>query len=119
MNPQRRPCKEIVEKVLKRVHYVTIRGRLDAETAPQLDAVLDAAMGRGHFRIILDISEVPYISSRGLKSMIRARKLTRRFNRGDLRLVHPQPKIREVLEFTGLLPLFPIYDDPVEAVGSF
>jgi len=110
---------EIVEKHLKRVYFISLAGRLDADTAPQLDAVLDRAMDRGHFRIVLDISQVPFISSRGLKSFVRARKLTRRFNRGDFRLVNPQPKIREVLEFTGLLPLFAIYDDPVEAVGSF
>jgi anti-sigma B factor antagonist len=110
---------EITQKALNRVYYITVDGRIDAETAPQLDAVLDSAMDQGFFRIVLNLEEVSYISSRGLKSLIRARKMTRRFNRGDLRLVNPQPKIREVLEFTGLLPLFPIYDDAVEAVGSF
>ncbi len=110
---------EIIEKELKRAYYITLKGRLDAETAPQLDAVLDAAMEQGHFRFLLDLSEVPFISSRGLKSLIRARKEVRRFNRGDVRLVNPQPNIREVLNFTGLLPLFTIYDDPVEAAGNY
>lgn len=110
---------EITEKALNRVYYITLKGRLDAETAPQLDAVLDAAMDQGYFRIVLNMEGLTYLSSRGLKSLIRLRKMTRRFNRGDVRLVNLQPKIEEVLEFTGLLPLFPVYDDPVEAVGSF
>jgi anti-anti-sigma factor len=110
---------EIVEKELKRAYYITLKGRLDAETAPQLDAVLDAAMEQGHFRFLLDLSQVPFISSRGLKSLIRARKEVRRFNRGDVRLVNPQPNIREILNFTGLLALFTIYDDPVEAAGNY
>ena len=76
-------------------------------------------MQQGNFRFVLDMSKLTYVSSRGLKTLIRARKLTRRFNRGDVRLAAPQPAIQEVLEFTGLLPLFPIFDDPVEAVGSF
>ena len=76
-------------------------------------------MEKGFFRIVLNLEQVSYISSRGLKSLIRARKMCRRFNRGDLVLAGPQPKIIEVLKFTGLLPLFPTYDDPVEAVGSF
>jgi anti-anti-sigma factor len=110
---------EILEKELKRVYYITLKGRLDAETSPQLDAVLDAAMEQGHFRFLLDLSEVPFISSRGLKSLIRARKEVRRFNRGDVRLVNLQPNVLEVLNFTGLLPLFTIYSDAVEAVGNF
>ncbi len=110
---------EILTKPLKRVYYIVLKGRLDAETAPQLDAVLDAAMEQGYFRFVLDLREVTFISSRGLKSLVRGRKLARRSNRGDLRLVAPQPKIREVLEFTGLLPLFSIYEDAVDAVGSF
>lgn len=110
---------EITTKAMKRVYYVTLVGRLDAETAPQLDAVLDAAMEQGHFRFAVDLAEVPFISSRGLRSLLRLRKEVHRFNRGDVRLVRPQENIREVLAFTGLLPLFPVYDDPVEAVGTF
>ncbi len=110
---------EITEKALKRTYYITLKGRLDAETSPQLDAVLDAAMQQGHFRFVLDLTEVPFISSRGLKSLLRVRKEVRRFNRGDVRLVNPQPNIREVLTFTGLLPLFAIYETAVDAVGDF
>ncbi|MBN1483197.1 MAG: STAS domain-containing protein [Chloroflexia bacterium] len=110
---------EITKKALNRVYYITVEGRLDAETTGALDEAVDEAMDQGFFRIVLNLEGVPYISSRGLKTLIRVRKATRRFNRGDLRLVNPQAKIKEVLEFTGLLPLFPIYDDAVEAVGSF
>jgi len=110
---------EITERELKRVYYITLSGRVDAETSPQLDAVLDAAMDKGKYRFLLDLGGVSFISSRGLKSLLRVRKAARRFNRGDVRLVNLQPHIHEVLEFTGLLPLFPIYDDPVEAVGDF
>jgi anti-anti-sigma factor len=110
---------EITEKAMRRCHYIGLAGRLDAATAPQLDAVLDASMQQGNYRFVLDMTELTYISSRGLKTLIRARKETRRFNRGDVRLAALQPSIQEVLEFTGLLPLFPVFDDPVEAVGSF
>ncbi len=110
---------EIIEKEMKRAYYITLKGRLDADTSPQLDAVLDAAMERGHFRFALDLTEVSFISSRGLKTLLRVRKETRRFNRGDLHLIHLQPNIREAIGLTGLLPLFRIYEDPVEAVGDF
>ncbi len=110
---------ELSSKALKRVYYVTISGRVDAETAPRLDAVLDEAMAQGYFRFVLDLGEVTFLSSRGLRSLLRLRKTVRRFNRGDVRLVNLPPNIREVFSLAGLLSLFPVYDDPVEAVGSF
>jgi anti-anti-sigma factor len=110
---------EIIEKEMKRVYLITLKGRLDAETSPRLDAVLDGAMERGHFRFLLDFSELTFISSRGLKSLLRLRKAVRRFNRGDVRLVSVPPSIRDAFELTGLLPLFTTYDDAVDAVGDF
>jgi anti-anti-sigma factor len=110
---------EVTGKALKRVYYVTVSGRVDAETAPQLDAVLDEAMAQGYFRFVLDLKDVTFISSRGLRSLLRLRKTVRRFNRGDVRLVNVPPNIQETLSLTGLLSLFPTYDDVVEAVGSF
>ncbi len=82
---------EIIERELKRVYYITIKGRLDADTSPQLDTVLDAAMDRGHYRFLLDLQELSFISSRGIKTLLRARKAVRRFNRGDVRLVTSSP----------------------------
>ena len=110
---------EIIEKEMKRVYYITIKGRLDADTSPQLDAVLDAAMERGHFRFILDLGELTFISSRGLKSLLRLRKSVRRFNRGDVRLVRLPRNIHDALELTGLLALFTVYENAVDAVGDF
>ncbi len=110
---------EITERALRRVYYITLQGRLDADSAPQLDAVLDTAFEQGRFRIVLDLEGLAYISSRGLTSLIRARKIARRSNRGDIYLVRPQQRVRDALELAGLLNFFPIYEDPVEAVGSF
>lgn len=110
---------EIIEKEMKRVYLITLKGRLDAETAPQLDAVLDSAMERGHFRFLLDLGDLAFISSRGLKSLLRARKEVRRFNRGDVRLLSVPVNISEALSLTGLLPLFTVYKDAMDAVGDF
>ena len=40
-------------------------------------------------------------------------------NGGDLRLAQLSPRVKEVLELSGLLPVFQVYADLVEAVGSF
>jgi anti-anti-sigma factor len=110
---------EIIEKEMKRVYLITLKGRLDAETSPQLDAVLDSAMERGNFRFLLDLGELAFISSRGLKSLLRVRKEVRKYNRGDVRLLKVPDNIREALNLTGLLPLFTVYDSAMDAVGDF
>ena len=40
-------------------------------------------------------------------------------DRGDVRIVNLPPRIKEVFDLTGFTSLFQIYDDLVEAVGSF
>ena len=110
---------EIIEKETKRLYIITLKGRLDAETSPQFDAVLDSAMERSHYRFLLDLGELAFISSRGLKSLLRVRKAVRKFNRGDVRLLNVPVNISEALKITGLLSLFTVYDDAMDAVGDF
>ena len=56
--------------------------------------------------------------------LIEARKKAREWKfseleRGDVRIANLPQRIREVFDLTGFTPLFQIYDDLVEAVGSF
>ena len=60
-----------------------------------------------------------YISSAGLRVLLAARKAVKRWNRGDLRLAHIQPYVRDTLDLVGFTRIFEIYDDVVDAVGSF
>lgn len=110
---------EINTRRLKRVDVITISGRVDGNTAPQLDETLKELLRRGRYRLVADLAGLDFISSAGLKVLISARNEARRFNRGDLVLVGVPPRIQGVLELTGLDRVFRTYDDAVEAVGSF
>ena len=110
---------EIVTKQLKRVDVVEVQGRVDSNTASQLEDAFKAITGAGRFRIVVDMQKLEYISSRGLRALISTRQETRRWNRGDLRLCNMPARVKEVFDLAGLTPLFNTYDDPVEAVGSF
>jgi anti-sigma B factor antagonist len=110
---------EIITKQLKRVDVVTVSGRVDSSTAPDLDKVLRSIVDEGRFRICMDLEGLEYMSSGGIKVLISILKTCRRWNRGDLRLAGMSPRIAEVLDLAGLSPLFKIYPDAVEAVGSF
>ena len=106
-------------KQLKRVELVELTGRIDSNTTVELESAFATALGAERYRIVVDMKALDYISSRGLRALISTLKQSRRWNRGDLRLCHVPPRIAGVLDMAGLTPLFKIYDNAVDAVGSF
>jgi anti-sigma B factor antagonist len=110
---------EVTTKRLKRCDLVKATGRIDSSTAPQLAAAFKAINDDNHFRIVFDMSEVGFVSSAGLRVLINTQKTCKRWNRGELVLASIGQRIREAFDLAGFIPLFNIYDDVVEAVGSF
>jgi anti-sigma B factor antagonist len=103
----------------KRVDLVELAGRIDSNTASELEAAFEAITSQDRYRIVVDMQDLEYVSSRGLRALISTLKTTRRWNRGDLRLCNVPERIAGVLDLAGLTPLFKIYDSAVDAVGSF
>ena len=110
---------EITTKQLKRVDVVAVSGRVDSSTAPDLDEVLTSIVDADRYHICMDLENLEYLSSAGIKVLISTLKTCKRWNRGDLRLANAPPRIVEVFDLAGLTPLFKIYPNLVEAVGSF
>jgi anti-sigma B factor antagonist len=65
--------------------------------------------------VILDLSEMDFISSLGLGAIITGH-LKMRHHRGQIRLVNPTPAVRELLETTRLTTLFAVYDSVDKAL---
>ena len=110
---------EIIHKEFKRVDLVSVSGRVDSNTAPDLESTFRGINDAGRFRIVLDMSNLEYISSAGLRVLVSTLKNCRRYNRGDLRLASLSDRITGVMEMAGLDVLYKIYPDTTEAVGSF
>jgi anti-anti-sigma factor len=104
---------------LKRCILVTLHGRIDSSKAPTVEAKLKEMIDAGHYRFVVDMSEVEFVSSAFLRVLISASKTVRRFNRGDIYLAALSARIKDVFDLAGLLPLFKLYDTQVDAVGSW
>jgi len=109
---------EINVSEMRRVRLFEIVGRVDSSNANELGSVLDRAADDGNNNLVLDLSGVDYMSSAGLREMVRILKRVKRSG-GDLRIANPSERVREVLELAGLDSIFEIYPTQVEAVGSF
>lgn len=73
-------------------------GRLDATSAPTLEAALQL---EGMRELVMDLQACDFISSAGLRGILKAIKETARIN-ASLVLVGAQPNVMSVLEVTGL-----------------
>ena len=70
------------------VTVALLSGRVDSSVADDVTAQLDRLVNAGATRLVVNLKEVSYISSAGLRSIIVAAKLTRSLN-GDMRLCEP------------------------------
>lgn len=110
---------EIKKTLLKRCVLMEVSGKIDSNTAPQLSEQIKTVTDEGNYRLVLDLSNLEFISSAGLWVLNNTRKTCKRYNRGELVLSGVSPKIRSALDLAGFLPYYPIYKDAAEAVGSF
>ena len=115
---------ELAHRRMHRADILSISGRMQAPEAAKLQERINQLFAEGRFRLVLDLGSLEYISSPGLRVLIEARKRAREwklsdFDRGDVRIVNLPARIKEVFDLTGFTSLFQIYDDLVEAVGSF
>lgn len=90
---------EITKKIAGDLWQVNLAGRLDAVEAPELEGEL-AAIPPNIIKMELDFSEVSYIASAGLRSLLMLRKTA---EKQDVKLVirDPQQSIKEVFDITG------------------
>jgi anti-anti-sigma factor len=108
----------ITENRQAAISTFTLEGRVDSAGAVELEQALHRALSAGRTRIILDLSQVAYINSAGLR--ILADVLTQnQASGGDLVLVAPSIKVRRVLQIVGFDHFFRTFDDLDSAAREF
>ena len=110
---------ETILTQFKHCDLVKVTGRIDSATAPKFAEALDSVMNEGRHKIILDLENVEFMSSAGLRVLISAQKNCRRYNRGEVALALVPQRVYEAMDLAGFVPLFKFYDDVTSAVGSF
>jgi anti-sigma B factor antagonist len=103
----------------KRCAVIHSAGRIDSYTAPEFEAALNQLMEKGFYNIILDMSDVNFVSSAGWWAMIRVQKEVHKLNRGELVLVNLDERIQESMDLVGIRQYFTIHDELLEAVANF
>ncbi len=97
---------------------VSMKGRIDADTAHEVEQKFNSIMSKNKYSLIADMRELNFISSAGLRVLLATLKETRK-NGGDLRLACLQADVKKVLDMTGFVNLFKIHQSVKDAVKSF
>ena len=80
-------------------------GMLDTETAPELEAVIDSELVGIH-DLTLDFEVLEYVSSAGLRVILKAQKMMNAA--GKMKVVHVNESIMEIFEITGFTSILTI-----------
>ena len=91
--------RSVEESIDDETQLVAVHGDVDVKTARLFRAALDEAAQEGKPRLIVDMSEVPFMDSSGLAALIGAQKALRESTR--LIVVCPA-NLRRIFEVTGL-----------------
>ena len=77
---------------------IKLVGRLDSTTAPALDKTINEDIA-GTKNLILDVKELEYISSAGLRVLLGAQKKMQKI--GSMKVTNVREEVMEVFEMTG------------------
>ena len=95
----------IEKTIIGETTTLKIIGRLDTTTAPELETTVDACAA-GIKELVLDCAELEYVSSAGLRVILKAQKMMSA--QGSMKLTHVNETIMEVFDITGFADILTI-----------
>ena len=100
------------------ISVVSVSGSVDALTAAELAGVIAEQIADGHVNLVVDLTNVEFMSSAGLRTLLGAVKETRS-NGGDLRIASTNPGIDKVLKMSGFHNIAKVFTSSTDALSSF
>ena len=96
---------------------VVLSGDIDLRQSPTLHAALVEIVGERPRRMILDLSEVPYMDSSGVGTLVEVFRRVSAY-KGKMVLFGLNPRVRSVFEITKLDKFFTIVDSRDQALAA-
>jgi len=108
---------EITERKTGDVVTLSISGRLDTTTAKAFESKILAQIDAGDRRFIIDLAQLDYISSAGLRVLVLAGKRLDG-GKGKIVLCSLKNPVREVFDIVGFSSTFPVYASHDDALRN-
>src|SRR5258706_10951921 len=108
---------DVTTELIGTVRIVHMVGKLDTNTSAAFDTRIRELIEAGDTRLVLDLAQVSYISSMGLRSLFVVAQAVKTMQ-GALALAAVGPRVQEVLDVAGFTTLFSIAPTTEDALAS-
>ena len=109
---------DITDRDVDGVTVVELSGKLNTGTSPEADSYLSSLVDDGATKMLLNMEEVDYISSSGLRVVLATGKKVTAAG-GNLSLCALNQSVSEVFRVSGFTSIFQVFDTEAEALESF
>jgi anti-sigma B factor antagonist len=109
---------DIIEKRLNEIIIFKLNGNLNSNTSPELEDKIFEAIKNESKNMILDFEDLDYISSAGLRVIMKAAKNLKQ-SEGMIVLCSMQDYVKEVFEIAGFDAYLPIFSTMDDALNQF
>jgi len=111
---------------VKKLDYKMIRGglilkptrRIDSANAKAFESEAHALLNEGSAKVVMDVSDLDYISSAGLRAILTTAEKAKAAG-GGLTIVRASANVKEALEISGFDAIFGIHPNVEAALASF
>ena len=108
----------ITTSTQKNILIVSVTGRLDASSSPQLEKEFNEWIESGQNNFIIDLGELDYISSAGLRTFLAAAKKLKA-KKGKMVFASLKEEVKNVFDISGFGSIFSIFTTSSEALEQF
>ena len=102
------------EKLGEKSRLVGVSGRLDQNLTPALEEQFEELLAQGHHRLVVDLTNVTYINSGGLRCLVSAWRKAKKAG-GNLILTGLNDRVQKVFAMVGFDKVFEIYPNQKSA----
>ena len=96
---------------------VSVKGRMDAITAPQFEKALNGLIDAGETRFVVELAGLDYISSAGLRGILAIAKLLKGKG-GLICFAKVEGTVKEVFDISGFGSIFRMHDSVAGALSA-
>ncbi len=106
---------EIVTEKSEKAVVVSLKGRMDAVTAPELEKKINSFIKEGENCFVINFESLDYISSAGLRVVLVVAKKLKSVN-GQILISNLKGVVKEVFDISGFTSILQIYETENEAL---
>lgn len=107
---------DVVVEEKGEVIILRVKGRLDAASSPQLEKKINSIIDGGHFKMVLNFSDVEYLSSAGMRLLLAISKKLQNLE-GKVVACSLHDEVMDVIKMAGFNQVIEFYPDEAESLA--